>query len=953
MNKIYSYGLRAAMLFGGLAAQAQTQPVAAPTGYALGSTQALVRQLETQVAAGAAQRTTPTVTLRVSASQAFTGQVNYREDLAATGEYVVGELAGQAGSSFLLRIQGKQVEGNIILRASRRAYRYSADAAGNAFVQEVDINKVICIDYNKPVGYQNPAPARTGAAARLAVVSLQSFPGARGCVMLDFDGQYVAGTGWNNGNPIDAAPAGISDAQVQEFWELVSEDYRPFSLNVTTDENVFNSYPKNMRMRCIVTPTNTAAPGAGGVAYLTSFNTNDDTPCWVFMTDPKAGGEAASHEVGHTLGLSHDGRLNPKEEYYDARSTTGNWAPIMGAGYYKPVTHWSRGEYNSASNTQDDLAIMAGSPYNVGYRNDDHANGTAGATALGRNGTSLSGGGIIERTGDQDFFVFNAGAGTVNINVNTVSRHGDLDIVARLYNSGGGLVGTYDASGLNTALSVSVAAGTYYLAVDGTGFGNPTTDGYSDYGSLGTFTISGTAPVGAATAGVATVYKDCNYAGTATGLEAGDYTLSALQSRGILNDDISSLKVNVGYEVQLFENDNFAGASIVVNASNTCLVGASWNDRASSLRVRTSGVTNLSGTYTIQNRNSGLVMDVSGLSQADGASVMQGTPNGGANQQFTFTHLGGGVYKVLAVHSGKSLDVKDVSTADGALVHQWTYSGGANQQFIAQLNSEGYYKLVAKHSSEVLEIGNSSAANGALVQQWLDNGSATQQWRLTPVTSSFSSLIQAEAYSVMSGVTVETTTDTGGGQNVGSIEQADYLVYNSVNFPATGSYLLEYRVASLAGGGRLSADLNAGSTVLGMLDVPNTGGWQNWTTISHTVTVNAGTYNLGLYAQAGGWNINWLRITKVGSSPVAQAAGPATAASLTLYPNPATDRLQLDVPAAYLGGQVSILSVEGRQVWRGTYDGRALDVSALRTGLYTLLLTAPTQGRVSQHFSKQ
>jgi hypothetical protein len=58
-------------------------------------------------------------------------------------------------------------------------------------------------------------------------------------------------------------------------------------------------------------------------------------------------------------------------------------------------------------------------------------------------------------------------------------------------------------------------------------------------------------------------------------------------------------------------------------------------------------------------------------------------------------------------------------------------------------------------------------------------------------------------------------------------------------------------------------DVNGGATVLGNLGIPSTGGWQNWTTISHTVNINAGTYNFGIYAQSGGWNINWWRITKI------------------------------------------------------------------------------------------
>jgi hypothetical protein len=85
--------------------------------------------------------------------------------------------------------------------------------------------------------------------------------------------------------------------------------------------------------------------------------------------------------------------------------------------------------------------------------------------------------------------------------------------------------------------------------------------------------------------GVTTVYKDCNYGGTAVSLPVGDYTLSQLNAKGILNDDASSLRVTSGYKITLYENDNFGGASLVVTADNACLVSNSWNDRATSIKV--------------------------------------------------------------------------------------------------------------------------------------------------------------------------------------------------------------------------------------------------------------------------------------------------------------------------------------------------------------------------------
>jgi hypothetical protein len=85
--------------------------------------------------------------------------------------------------------------------------------------------------------------------------------------------------------------------------------------------------------------------------------------------------------------------------------------------------------------------------------------------------------------------------------------------------------------------------------------------------------------------GVVTFYKDCNYGGYAISLPVGSYTLSQLQSYGIVNDDISSIVVNSGYKTTVYADDNFSGSSLAVTASTSCLVSAGWNDRISSLTI--------------------------------------------------------------------------------------------------------------------------------------------------------------------------------------------------------------------------------------------------------------------------------------------------------------------------------------------------------------------------------
>lgn len=118
--------------------------------------------------------------------------------------------------------------------------------------------------------------------------------------------------------------------------------------------------------------------------------------------------------------------------------------------------------------------------------------------------------------------------------------------------------------------------------------------------------------------------------------------------------------------------------------------------------------------------------------------------------------------------------------------------------------------------------------------------------------------IQAENYSAMSGIQTQTTTDTGGGLNVGWIDANDWMDYN-VNVASAGSYTVNFRVASTSSGKTLQ--LRRGSTTLATVSIPNTGGWQSWTTVSATVSLTAGAQTLRLTTTTGGFNVNWVQYT--------------------------------------------------------------------------------------------
>lgn len=416
---------------------------------------------------------------------------------------VTGRLNSQDPGTFFFQNQPAEepndpVVGVVVFQNHDLAYRVIPGPDQTSLLAEMPVDQVICRNTTRPpeaieAPQEIPAehPNFPIPGYQNGIIPLQSRPGAIGVLYLDYDGQLGPHQGWANFNA--AAPA-VSNVQIKEVWARVSEDFAPFNLNVTTDLQVYLNAPENSRQRCIVTPTDVPAPASGGIAFVGSFAWNGDTPCWAFITSGKNAAEVISHELGHTLGLFHDGRTSPAEEYYLGHGTDPvGWAPIMGLSYYKNLSQWSKGEYAFANQTQDDLAIIAGNT-NVGYRLDDAGSNHATAALLEiyNNGTVDSEGTIETRT-DVDAFRFTVGTGGINLTISPVSPGPNLDIQASIYTSAGNLVATSNPDTSNTAsFFTTLATGEYTLRIDGTGRGDPNTTGYTDYGSLGQYTISGT-----------------------------------------------------------------------------------------------------------------------------------------------------------------------------------------------------------------------------------------------------------------------------------------------------------------------------------------------------------------------------------------------------------------------------------------------------------------------------
>ncbi|QYM79529.1 immunoglobulin domain-containing protein [Horticoccus luteus] len=369
-----------------------------------------------------------------------------------------------------------------------------------------------------PSGSQSYAAAAGAAVPVSAPPIRHSRPGAENVIYLNFSGYTVKGTAWNAElakaefdcvpYDTDSDPTTFSaseQAAIVAIWQRVAEDYRPFDVDVTTERPaVFTSRTAHAlitRNTDVEYKPNPDSDTASGVAYVGVFGGADYqslSPAfiyWNLLIDVSAIADTISHEVGHNLGLTHDGTAT--EEYYRGHGIgETSWGPLMGAPNKSNVTQWSKGEYRGANNPQDDIAILTG---NLGRRADDAGDNVAAASEMAAGGAGWTAGGVIEANTDSDVFAFTADWPNVAITVSPdrpagSATGGNLDVVAELLDASGTVVARADPANRTSAIIVQdVAPGRYYVRVSATGTGNPWADsptGYTSYGSVGGYTIA-------------------------------------------------------------------------------------------------------------------------------------------------------------------------------------------------------------------------------------------------------------------------------------------------------------------------------------------------------------------------------------------------------------------------------------------------------------------------------
>ncbi|MCG8700499.1 MAG: carbohydrate-binding protein [Bacteroidales bacterium] len=189
--------------------------------------------------------------------------------------------------------------------------------------------------------------------------------------------------------------------------------------------------------------------------------------------------------------------------------------------------------------------------------------------------------------------------------------------------------------------------------------------------------------------------------------------------------------------------------------------------------------------------------------------------------------------------------------------------------------------------------------------------------------------IEAEDYSAMSGISTETTSDDGGGLNVGFISNGDWTEYK-VNVDVTKEYIVHFRVASKKDG--VTIQVVSNGTIVGTVPVTNTGGWQNWVTVTDTFSLEAGLNVIRLNFSGGNtnlMNLNWFGGDETSSIlHTRESLG-----NISIYPNPVKEVLYVNAWAT----RIELYNISGKKVYADivkTFDGMTINVEKLPQGMY-------------------
>jgi hypothetical protein len=206
-------------------------------------------------------------------------------------------------------------------------------------------------------------------------------------------------------------------------------------------------------------------------------------------------------------------------------------------------------------------------------------------------------------------------------------------------------------------------------------------------------------------------------------------SLSALGSTAhvVLEETVSAGRTTAVAGPVLLSSGNYtiSGGSITVPVASTVAANGYH------LLITPGSTSALSGTYTVKNVNSGLLLDTAGSGTAQGTLAVQATSDGSGTQKWTLVPEGSNFYEIKNSASGLLLGIQNMSVTHGGDALIWGDNGTSDHLWQLISAGGGEYKIENYNSGLLLGVLNASKSSGAQVLQWDDNGTADHLWTLT------------------------------------------------------------------------------------------------------------------------------------------------------------------------------------------------------------------------------
>ena len=181
-------------------------------------------------------------------------------------------------------------------------------------------------------------------------------------------------------------------------------------------------------------------------------------------------------------------------------------------------------------------------------------------------------------------------------------------------------------------------------------------------------------------------------------------------------------------------------------------------------------------------------------------------------------------------------------------------------------------------------------------------------------------------------VNIDTTEDIDGGFEVKGLTTGDWLEY-TVEVLNTGFVYANIRVSAITDNNKFQIEVD-GSNKSGLLSFNNTGGEQNWTTITKRLYLIAGSHTLRLYIvnSSGKLNINKLSFLLTTDTEKKKIRDEV----IKIFPNPATNRITI-FSGQLIVNKIQITDEAGKIVFISNekFEGNNnIDISRFPCGIY-------------------